>query len=70
VQAFGKFRRIGYRTTEFGKVTAVFRVSPVAQNLSMTFQITEKRVPVDVLYTSNETTSELSQLRSIMGWDV
>jgi hypothetical protein len=36
----------------------------------MTFQVTEKRVPVDVLYTSNETTPGLSQLRSIMGRDM
>jgi hypothetical protein len=33
LQAFGKFARIEYRTTEFGK----FRVSPVPQNLSTTF---------------------------------
>jgi hypothetical protein len=49
VQPFGRFKQIGYRATEFGKFTAVFRVSPVAQNLSMTFHITEKRVPIDVL---------------------
>jgi hypothetical protein len=44
VQAFGRFRRIGYRTIEFGKFTAVFRVSLVVQNLSVTFLMTEKRV--------------------------
>jgi hypothetical protein len=32
----------------------------------MTFQISEKRVPVDMLYTSNEKTPELSRLRRIM----
>jgi hypothetical protein len=44
VKAFGKFRQIGYKKTEFGKFTAVFKASPVDQNLSMTFQINEKRV--------------------------
>jgi hypothetical protein len=70
VQAFGEFTQIGYRETEFGEFTAVFRVSPVDQNLSLTFQITEEMVPVDVLYTSNERTPGLSRLRKIMGWNV
>jgi hypothetical protein len=55
---------------ESGNFTAMFTVSPIDRNLSMTFQIKERNVSIDVLYLSNETTPGLSQLRMIMGGNV
>jgi hypothetical protein len=70
VTAFEKFEQIGYRKTEFGEFTAVFRVAPVDGEFSLTFQVSEERVAIDVLYVSTERTPAMSQLRKIVGWDV
>jgi hypothetical protein len=70
VRALGNLKQIAPKRAEFGNFTAIFRVSPVDRNLSMTFLINERRVPIDVLYISNEMTPGLSQLRTIMGGNV